>query len=111
MVEEHDALDELIAEGTATNADFPALVEAGARRRQMLRALARTRRAAGLSQQAVAARMKTSQSQVAMLECGAADPKLSTLERYVTALGLRLSIQIEHEPCPERAYGEAPAPV
>jgi transcriptional regulator with XRE-family HTH domain len=74
----------------------------------MLRALARTRRAAGLSQQAVAVR-KTSQSQVAMLESGAADPKLSTLERYLTAMGLRLSTQIEDAPCPERAYVEATA--
>ena len=44
----------------------------------------------GLSQTEVAARMGTSQSAVARLESGDADVRLSTLERYVAALGERL---------------------
>jgi len=45
---------------------------------------------AGLSQTEVAARMGTSQSAVARLESGDADIRLSTLERYATALGRQL---------------------
>lgn len=49
---------------------------------------ARLRR--GLSQEEVARRMRTTQSAVARLEAGAADPRLSTLERYATAVGAEL---------------------
>jgi transcriptional regulator with XRE-family HTH domain len=50
--------------------------------------LAVRRRAAGLSQTEVAARMGTSQSAVARLEAGRGDVRVSTLERYAHALGL-----------------------
>jgi transcriptional regulator with XRE-family HTH domain len=50
--------------------------------------LAVRRRAAGLSQTEVAARMGTSQSAVARLEAGRDDVRVSTLERYAQALGL-----------------------
>ncbi len=91
---EPDALDELIAEGTKVNADFPALVEAAAHRRKLLRSFGRLRESLGITQQTVAARMKTSQGHVASLESGETDPKLSTLERYAVALGAPLAIQL-----------------
>jgi transcriptional regulator with XRE-family HTH domain len=49
--------------------------------------LASVRRAQGLSQTQIAARMGTSQSAVARLEAGRDDLRLSTLRRYAGALG------------------------
>jgi transcriptional regulator with XRE-family HTH domain len=44
----------------------------------------------GLSQAEVAARIGTTQSAIARLESGAADPRLSTVERYAAAVGADL---------------------
>lgn len=57
------------------------------RRRDLMDELSAARRAHGLSQTAIAARMGTSQSAVARLERGDLDPRLSTLERYAAAVG------------------------
>ncbi|MGH2870446.1 MAG: helix-turn-helix domain-containing protein [Solirubrobacteraceae bacterium] len=85
-----DFLDELIEERTRTNPDFPELVETALRTRRLLRSLAERRRELGLSQTQIAARMGTSQSAIARLEAGGADPRLSTVERYARALGEEL---------------------
>ncbi|MCX9193418.1 XRE family transcriptional regulator [Carbonactinospora thermoautotrophica] len=61
------------------------------RRRRMIAQLAAQRRAAGLSQTEVAARMGTSQSAVARLEAGDADVRVSTLERYAAAIGCQIT--------------------
>lgn len=53
--------------------------------------LAQTRVAVGLTQTEVEARMGTAQSAVARRQSGASDAKLSTLERYVAALGAQLN--------------------
>ena len=90
MAEHDDFLEELIAERTRANPDFPSMVEAALRERQLLRELAARRTELGLSQTIVAARMGTSQSAIARLEQGEADPKLSTIERYAAALGKRI---------------------
>lgn len=84
-----DFLDEMVAEATAHNPDFPRLYEEAKRRRARLRALAEKRCSRGISQTAVAAKMGTSQSAVARIEAGEADVKLSTLERYADAIGAR----------------------
>jgi len=65
---------------------FPGFREL-AQRRQLISALVERRLALGLSQTEVAARMGTSQSAVARLESGAADVRMTTLERYVAAMG------------------------
>jgi hypothetical protein len=82
-----DALDEMVAEFTAANPDFPALLAAAERRRALLRTLAEQRSARKLSQTQVAAAMRTSQPTLARLETTASDTKLSTVERYAGALG------------------------
>jgi transcriptional regulator with XRE-family HTH domain len=69
---------------------FPGFKEMADRRRALAGTLAARRAEIGLSQTEVAARMGTSQSAVARLESGDADVRLSTLERYVAALGERL---------------------
>lgn len=64
-------------------------------RRQLVGFLAGERRAAGLSQTEVAARMHTSQSAVARLEAGDSDVRASTLERYAAAIGCEISWQFK----------------
>ncbi|TQS44204.1 helix-turn-helix domain-containing protein [Cryptosporangium phraense] len=78
---------------------MPGMREAALRRRrETAGALADQRRAAGLSQTEVAARMGTSQSSVARLEAGEVDPRMSTLDRYAEALGGRLDVSLRFEP-------------
>ncbi|MFN2555256.1 MAG: helix-turn-helix domain-containing protein [Nitriliruptorales bacterium] len=69
---------------------FPGFREMAERRRRIIAQLVTARQEQGLSQTVVAARMGTSQSVVARLESGDNDVRLSTLERYATALGLRI---------------------
>jgi transcriptional regulator with XRE-family HTH domain len=66
---------------------FPGFAEMGEARRRLVDELVVRRRAAGLSQTEVAARMGTSQSAVARLEASTGDLKVSTLERYAAAVG------------------------
>jgi ribosome-binding protein aMBF1 (putative translation factor) len=89
-----DFRDELIAERTARNPEFPELVDAALRRRELLRQLAARREQLGLSQTLVAARMGTSQSAVARLETGEIDAKFSTVERFAAALGHKVEWRI-----------------
>lgn len=63
--------------GFAAMADDPAA---------LIDRLTELRRARGLSQTEVAARMGTSQSALARLESGRADVRMSTLARYAAAL-------------------------
>ena len=66
---------------------FPGFADIADRRRRLVDELVSLRRARGLSQTEVAARMGTSQSAVARLEASAGDLKVSTLERYAAAVG------------------------
>jgi transcriptional regulator with XRE-family HTH domain len=58
-------------------------------------ALIDARRQAHLTQEDVAARMKTSQQAVARLEGGRANPSVKTLQRFAEATGTRLKIAFE----------------
>ncbi|MHB0868059.1 MAG: helix-turn-helix domain-containing protein [Chloroflexota bacterium] len=84
---EKDFLDEMIAESTAMDPEFPRFYEEAKARRIRLRELAALRVKRGLTQTQVAARMGTSQSVVARIESGEIDVKLSTLEKYAAAIG------------------------
>ena len=59
------------------------------------RALIEARANAGLTQEQLAGRMKTTQSVVARLESGRAKPSTRTLERVAAATGTRLKITFE----------------
>jgi transcriptional regulator with XRE-family HTH domain len=61
-------------------------------RRALVADLVAHRRAAGLSQGAVAERMGTSQPAVARLEAGQVDARMSTVQRYAAAVGARVGI-------------------
>lgn len=76
---------------------FPGFAEMQDRRRLLADALVERRLVTGLSQTEVAARMGTSQSAVARIESGAADVKLSTLERYAVAVGMVLDVQLRRD--------------
>jgi ribosome-binding protein aMBF1 (putative translation factor) len=82
-----DFLDNMIDKRTARNPEFPKLLDAARRRRELLRALADEREAQQRSQTALAAAMNTSQSFVARLESTAPDAKISTVDRYAESLG------------------------
>jgi predicted transcriptional regulator len=73
---------------------FPGLEGMAARRRAVIEELAESRRASGLSQTEIAARMGTSQSAVARLESGELDARMSTLERYAAAVGHTVDWQV-----------------
>ena len=68
-----------------------------AERRRLVTDLTTQRRAAGLSQTEIAARMRTSQSAIARLEAGDADIRISTLERYAAAVGSHIAWQVRHD--------------
>jgi ribosome-binding protein aMBF1 (putative translation factor) len=76
---------------------FPGFREMAERRHSVSGQLMTLRRELGLSQAEVASRMGTSQSAVARFEAGDLDVRLSTVERYTTALGARLEWRIEHD--------------
>ena len=74
---------------------FPGFKEMAERRQSLAAELVAARLDLGLSQTEVAARMGTSQSAVARIESGDADVRLSTLERYASALGQRLDWKLK----------------
>ena len=76
---------------------FPGFREIAARRRECVAGLVAERVALGLTQTDVAARMGTSQSAVARLESGEADVRVSTLERYASALDSSLEWYLKKE--------------
>lgn len=91
---EKDFLDEVVAERTVQAPDFPILVDAAVRRRELLNALAAKRRSDDRSQTAVAAAMQSSQSSIARLESSATDARISTLDRYAHVLGYRIQYHL-----------------
>jgi predicted transcriptional regulator len=77
---------------------FPGFREMSERRKALTDDLVDRRRALGLTQTQVAARMGTSQSAVARLETGGSDVLISTVDRYASAVGQKLGWTLEEEP-------------
>jgi transcriptional regulator with XRE-family HTH domain len=67
----------------------------------LVAALIEVRTRAGLTQEQVARRMKTTQAVIARLEGGGSRPSTRTLERYAAATGSRLRIVFEPEGAPQ----------
>ena len=88
-----DFLAEIVTERTRRNPEFPGLVAEAETRRKLARKLSSIREKKALSQTVVAARMGTSASVVSKLEAGG-DVKLSTLQRYCTAIGEKFAVAI-----------------
>jgi transcriptional regulator with XRE-family HTH domain len=77
---------------------FPGFKEMAEHRRTLAAQLVTARLSLGLSQTEVAARMGTSQSAVARLESGDADVRLSTLDRYASAVDRELHWHLQEGP-------------
>jgi DNA-binding transcriptional regulator YiaG len=88
-----DFLKEMVEERTRRNPEFPSLVAEAEARRKLARKLASLREKKSLSQTVVAARMGTSASVVSKLEAGG-DVKVSTLQRYCSAIGQRFPVAV-----------------
>lgn len=87
-----DDFDNFVARRSKKNPRFAKQVDEAVLRREMARKLVEKREAASLSQTVVAARMGTSASVVSKLESGG-DVKLSTLQKYYAAIGLRFALK------------------
>jgi predicted transcriptional regulator len=101
---ERDFLEKMIDKRAERNPEFPRLLDAARRRRELLRALAAQREEQKRSQTAIAAAMETSQSFVARLETTAADAKVSTVDRYAESLGF----VVQYHLIPAAEAGSAP---
>jgi hypothetical protein len=105
LMAERGFLDKMIAKRTARNPEFPHMLDAAWRRRELLHALAEQREQQKQTQTAVAAAMATSQSFVARLESTAGDARISTVDRYADTLGY--VVQYHLIPADERASAPA----
>jgi predicted transcriptional regulator len=74
---------------------FPGFRQMAERRHALSGQLTALRHQVGLSQAEVAQRMGTSQSAVARFEAGDLDVRLSTVERYASAVGGKLEWRIK----------------
>jgi len=86
-----DDLEKYVAERDQREPGFAQLVIDAEKRQAFARELAEKRRSAGKTQTQVAALMETSASIVSRLEAGS-DVRVSTLEKYVAAIGLQLDL-------------------
>jgi DNA-binding XRE family transcriptional regulator len=87
MSTDRDDLDELIDEWARDDPDLPRASDALAEAARLMVRLAERRRALGLTQVEAARRLHVSVSALGRLERGEADPRLSTLARYVAIVG------------------------
>ncbi len=58
--------------------------------------LRQAREQAGFTQEKIAKRLRTKKSAISRIENHAEDIRLSTLEKYAKALGMRLKVQLTH---------------
>ena len=94
MSDAHDDLDAYIDERTAREPGFRAEHAAGFSRREMMRRMADARLAADRTQTELGAAVGTSQAQIARIEKGDADCRISSVERYAAALGFEVRYQL-----------------
>jgi DNA-binding XRE family transcriptional regulator len=94
MVDAHDDLDTYIDERTAREPGFRAQHAAALSRREMMRRMADARLAADRTQTELGAAVGTTQAQIARIEKGDADCRISSVERYAAALGFEVRYQL-----------------
>lgn len=80
----------LSGEGFSTDLSEPSDIE-----HALAQAIVKARGSAGLTQEEVAQRMQTTQSNIARLEAGRTIPSTRTLKKFAAAIGARLSITFE----------------
>ena len=86
-------LAEMLAKNMKDPAFAAAYAEADAEY-SVIEAMISARAAAGLTQEALAERMGTTQSAIARLEGGRVSPSVETLRRYAKAVGKKLRVEM-----------------
>lgn len=94
MSDPHDDLDAYVDERTSREPGFRAQHAAALSRREMMRRMADARLAADRTQTELGAAVGTSQAQIARIEKGDADCRISSVERYAAALGFEIRYQL-----------------
>lgn len=94
MASTHDDLDAYIDERSAREPGFRAQHAAALSRREMMHRMAHARLAAARTQTELGALVGTSQAQIARIEKGDADCRISSIERYAAALGFELRYEL-----------------
>lgn len=89
-----DDLDAFIEERKAGDPEFAQGFELGYQKVKLGVLLRQAREEAGLTQEQVAQLMQTKKSVISRLENHAEDIRLSTLDRFATALGKRLHLAL-----------------
>jgi HTH-type transcriptional regulator/antitoxin HipB len=87
-------LKKYIAERKERDWEFAKGFDEGYERFKIGVALRKAREAAGLTQEALASRLRTKKTAISRIENHAEDIKLSTLEKVASALGKRLLVKI-----------------
>lgn len=89
-----DDLDTYIDERAAREPGFRAQHAAALSRREMMHRMAQARLAADKTQTELGALVGTSQAQIARIEKGDADCRISSVERYAAALGFEVKYEL-----------------
>jgi HTH-type transcriptional regulator / antitoxin HipB len=87
-------LKKYIEKRKKTDKEFAAGFEEGYEQFKICVVLRQARESAGLTQEELAARLKTKKTAISRIENHAEDIKLSTLDRVAKALGKRLEVRI-----------------
>ena len=87
-------LKKYIVKRNKTDRSFAAGFEEGFKKFKIGLVLREARKAAGLTQEELARRIKTKKTAVSRIENHSRDIKLSTLEKFAAALGKRIQIKI-----------------
>ena len=90
-----DDLEDFVDE-QSSDPEFAAAHNDAQARAELLAACVGLRKQSGLTQADVARSMGSTQSAVSDLEAGATDPRLTTLQRYTRAIGVRLEVALHH---------------
>jgi DNA-binding XRE family transcriptional regulator len=90
----HDELDAFIRKAKK-DPEFRRAYEDAHERSTAVDVLVRAREADGLTQTDVAKRMGVTQPTISQFEVESSDPRISTLQRYARAVGLRLLLRFE----------------
>lgn len=87
-------LEKYIAKRKKRAPRFAKDFESGYRAFEFSVMLKQARENAGVTQEAIAKRLRTKKSAISRIENNAADIRLSTLERYANALGKKLRVEL-----------------
>jgi transcriptional regulator with XRE-family HTH domain len=98
MPTRRETLGSRVAQQLDKNPGDRAAVEDAEQRELLIDKVVRLRKESGMSQAEVARRMNTTQSSVSEFEKATVDPRISTLQKYVRAIGSRIDFQIWRGP-------------